>query len=79
MTVEEAAAQLNYIQHFYQGGLSLVVKSPIRLPPDTFFRLLLLTLLAYQQNNGPPTSMGTDDGVAPYLPALFEATPRYTK
>ena len=46
MTIEEAAAQLSYEDHFYQGGLSLVVKSPIRLPPDTFFRLILPSLLS---------------------------------
>jgi hypothetical protein len=56
--------------------LSLVVKSPIRLPLDTFFRLLLLTLVSYQQNNIPPTSIGSDDGATSYLPALLEATPR---
>ncbi len=79
MSVEEAAAQLNYKEHFYQGGLSLVVKSSIRLPPDTFSRLLLFTLVSYHQNSGPPTSMGTDDGAAPYLLALLEATPETPK
>ena len=56
-----------------------MVKSSTRLPPDTFFRLLLLTLLSYQQNSGPPTSMSTDDGAAPYLLALLEATSCDTK
>jgi hypothetical protein len=76
MSAEEAATQLNFREHFYQGGLSLQVKSTIRLPPDTLFRLLLLTLLSYQQNNTPPTSMGLDDGAASYLPDLLAATPR---
>ena len=76
MSAEETAAQLNFREHFYQGGLSLQVKSTLRLPPDTLFRLLLLTLLSYQQNNIPPTSMGKDDGAALYLPDLLAATPR---
>ena len=78
MTTKEAATQLNYREHFYQGGLSHVVKSPIRLPPDTF-RMILLTLVSYQQNNAPSTSMGIDDGAAPYFLALLEATPRDTR
>ncbi len=76
MSEEEASTQLNFREHFYQGGLSLQIKSTIRLPPDTLFRLLLLTLLSYQQNNLLPTSMGLDDGVAFYLPYLLAATPR---
>ncbi len=46
------------------------------LAPIHLFRLLLLTLLSYQQNNIPPTSMGLDDGAAFYLPDLLAATPR---
>ena len=57
----------------------MVVKSPIRLPPDTFFRLILLTVVSYQQNYTPPTSMGADNGVAPYLLALLDATLRDAK
>jgi hypothetical protein len=76
MTAEEVAAQLNFREHFYQGGLSIQIKATVRLPPDTLFQLLLLTLLSYQQNGIPPTSMGQDNGAAPYLPDLLEATPR---
>jgi hypothetical protein len=76
MSAEEAAPQLNFREHFYQGGLSLQIKPTIRLPPDIHFMLLLLTLLSYKQNNIPPTSMGMDDGAALYLPDLLAATPR---
>ncbi len=76
MSADEATTQLSFREHFYQRGLSLHIKSTIRLPPDTLFRLLLLALLSYQQNNIPPTSMGLDDGASFYLPDLLAAPPR---
>jgi len=62
MTIEEATTQLNYKEHFYQGRLSLVGKSPIHLPPDTLFHLLLLALISYEQKapHSPPWALTTE-------------------
>jgi len=79
ITSEGVVAQLNFREHFYQGGLSLIARSPVSLPPDMFFRMVLLTLCYYKQIKGPPTSMGTDDGAAPYLQDLLEVTPQDPK
>ena len=79
MAPEATIAQFNFREHFYQGGFSLIVRSPVILLPNMFFRVVLLTLCCYKHVKRPPTSMGADDGAAPYPYDLLEVTPQDLK